>query len=675
MLPENKTLIGTLRIKGATDSTPALRLSISSLLATADLWPMGISPSAILIVRNLADPLPGRLKPQPGVVKVDADWERAMQDSLTGMYHTAARPVNGYIPPDAKAVLFADEGEMLACLALDVSRKEAAGRWWWKVILKRFPSGDLSNLLSSRANYVPAVLHHLAEWGQAVTVVSALSREEVMTVISALNRVYGLQEPESRRTDTSPLLQFNTMQEVEPPWEKWLLSAPQQLSKEREYLLGLGLSLYHEPASVKTHAFLRDLRTWLVYRESTSVGTEYLPEDAAVRKIEREKADVPAQFIVKGTDRVSRPASFQQKSTSDESDYLPGNQTSRIRISGTDQEDAGVRKIELDKVPTPLSFQQEEMGEHRYKDTAEYIPDDVKEKPAESIELIRKIIDTVLPGKDLAGFEKEQHLKPESSGKIPEEGVFTQLGGVLYLINMMRHLDLPACFEEEWRLASQLGSWGVLEVLARVLAKDDDPATDPLWNVLAELGGRDPGELSGETFCGSESYHIPMSWLNSDELIYYWAADRQQLRLWSDNWLLVDCPRDESTPLMQARNELGRYLDNDDSIELSSRPFDDAPIETVTGPMIERMNPDLTRWLSMVMPYIRHRLRSAFGPVTSDDPERDILHVQGWLYVTSTHVDLVMNMDEISIAVRLAGLDRDPGWLSDFGRVVQFHFE
>jgi hypothetical protein len=35
----------------------------------------------------------------------------------------------------------------------------------------------------------------------------------------------------------------------------------------------------------------------------------------------------------------------------------------------------------------------------------------------------------------------------------------------------------------------------------------------------------------------------------------------------------------------------------------------------------------------------------------------------------------VMSLNDISLPVRLAGLDCDPGWLPDFGRVVKFHFE
>jgi hypothetical protein len=51
------------------------------------------------------------------------------------------------------------------------------------------------------------------------------------------------------------------------------------------------------------------------------------------------------------------------------------------------------------------------------------------------------------------------------------------------------------------------------------------------------------------------------------------------------------------------------------------------------------------------------------------------LVVPGRLYVTSSHVDLVISLDHADLSVRASGLDRDPGWLPAYGRVVYFHFE
>jgi hypothetical protein len=87
-------------------------------------------------------------------------------------------------------------------------------------------------------------------------------------------------------------------------------------------------------------------------------------------------------------------------------------------------------------------------------------------------------------------------------------GVLTELGGVLFLINAMQQLDLPACFEPDWRLASQVGPWGVLELLGRGLLTLESPpsrqvgdfAEEPLWTALAAIDGRQPGQLPAAQF-------------------------------------------------------------------------------------------------------------------------------------------------------------------------------
>ena len=45
------------------------------------------------------------------------------------------------------------------------------------------------------------------------------------------------------------------------------------------------------------------------------------------------------------------------------------------------------------------------------------------------------------------------------------------------------------------------------------------------------------------------------------------------------------------------------------------------------------------------------------------------------LFISSSHIDLSASLQAISLQVRSAGLDRDPGWAPDFGRIIYFHFE
>jgi hypothetical protein len=220
-------------------------------------------------------------------------------------------------------------------------------------------------------------------------------------------------------------------------------------------------------------------------------------------------------------------------------------------------------------------------------------------------------------------------ILPETTLSL-EGGVDTQLAGVLYLINLMAQLDLPGCFENDWNLASQVGAWAVLETLARgLLGKDGGGVSrDPIWPALAQLDGREPATLPGVGFRGGACFCLPAHWL---------------------------------THVAPAERKL----------------FDQAPLADLRGSLAEGLNPGLSRWLAFVLPYIRLRLRRALHPSVAEtfNLQEALLLRQGRLYVTSTHVDLVMSLRDVSVPIRMAGLDCNPGWLPDFGRVISFHFE
>jgi hypothetical protein len=54
--------------------------------------------------------------------------------------------------------------------------------------------------------------------------------------------------------------------------------------------------------------------------------------------------------------------------------------------------------------------------------------------------------------------------------------------------------------------------------------------------------------------------------------------------------------------------------------------------------------------------------------------DRTALATPGWLVAGRTHLEVEIDIEAIDLAVRVAGLDRDPGWVPELGRVVSFHF-
>ncbi|SEQ06982.1 hypothetical protein [Nitrosomonas ureae] len=700
----NDLTINKLRLSNAVENSPALRIRLCRWMESLQVKPANIPPSAVLIIRQLGDPLPKRLDLSLNSARIDSTWERAVQNKLSEVFRQAARPSLGSVSANAVAVVFPDEAEMFACLALDLIRSEASGNWWWRTFLRsmRYSVTDnITKLLCERPILVPAILHHLAERGQVETVVAGLSSEQTFRILVAVNRAYALPDlPQDKHGGPSPILtepeseseavngilssgntysdKAKTRQEhasalaspttrhridVEMPWYLWLPSGlvPTHLPKEKTCLLGVGLTLHYAPAAARSETFLRKLHKWWM-APSLSSFTSSLAE----------------------TPKIT-PLTPAQKFLSDE--HLSSSDSPKDSVEHLSQEtpqiiEVGVAKTSAAKATTPRAV----LGEAPPLDTGDVLASAVavtsdgslieefqaNELNSSSVEVSRSSLNDE-PSKEQINLSVTKHQPAlEDSSLLLEGGADTQLGGALYLINLMAELDLPQCFEEEWGLASQLGAWGVLEILARTMIDNPDESLshDALWQVLAELDGRDSDELPGATFQGSECFHLPAAWPKyvGDDAngIYAWGTDGDRYCLWSGQGYVL--AEDASIDPLAI---LSRYF-HGGSVNLSQQSYINAPIVKVTNALLSGLNPDLKSWLTFVMPYVRLRLQQALRGALD---LKALLLYPGRIYITSTHVDLVLSLKNVSIPVRMAGLDLDPGWVPDFGRIVLFHFE
>jgi hypothetical protein len=205
----------------------------------------------------------------------------------------------------------------------------------------------------------------------------------------------------------------------------------------------------------------------------------------------------------------------------------------------------------------------------------------------------------------------------------------TDLGGLFFLVNLALYLDLYGDFARPRHHDLALPLFDFVALLGRELGAGSEH--DPLWLLLAELAGRPPEQPPGGGFVPPASWVLPDGWLTpfldvDGDWTLYAPPGRLQI-VHSAGFIAADLPFEPSAP-------------------------------------------SLTRWLSWVAPYARARLQRA---VACDDLSH-LWRRRARVFCTDTRIDVEFSLDEHPLEVRIAGLDRDPGWLPSAGRDVRFHF-
>lgn len=259
----------------------------------------------------------------------------------------------------------------------------------------------------------------------------------------------------------------------------------------------------------------------------------------------------------------------------------------------------------------------------------------------------------------------------------------SRLGGFVYILNLLNALGwtgLPGAGDIGTRVRGEAGPWGVLEAVVRALLGDDlrAYADDPLWAALARLDGREEGAIAGADLSAFVAYVAPpdaVAQCGGPGAEIRWFSDRGRLRVWSARLLLADVPVEPATPravVAERADALGARFQQANPDATAVTPADGPDPWHDIRPL-PGMSPVLRQWTRRAMPLVRYRLREALGR-GEDTPLRDVLAGEATLHLTPMHVDVTLPLEAVSLAVRVAGLDRDPGWLPDFGRVVHLHF-
>jgi hypothetical protein len=617
-LPE--TLIGRVALRTPQAGPDDHRPDVAGILDRSDFTVPGLPAAAVLIVRRLACSLPsgGRARSPGFVPGLD------LRDRTAELARLAARPDRERVPEDAPAVLFSDRARMLACLADDLARGLAERCWWWQLPLRRLAGGRagpaaVGEVLAADPTSVPAAVDHLARGGRLAPVFAALSPAQAERAATALAQAHGLAEDAASGTPAAGPLDAGPRagDGRAPDASATAASAPRARFEGLAAALrriAAEAALVDRPAPARLAALALTLHrhAGLVPEPGFAAALAVWPRTPVIERVPTDGGNRPP--------RPGSAATVEAPPARDRAGDGAATFEPLAAIAPPHEEPAEPKR--------PPEVGPATAAELPPTGRAALEPSDAGARPADGAGAGKYPEAPPSPpaAADAAAARRSSPAPPSAAAPAgvaapppspdagdPDtalEGIPSRIAGVLFLVNVITALDLPGCFAPTWPLGRAVGHWGVLSGLARALAADLEEDVDS-DPVWPALAALCP-EPELELLDAAAPLTVPPAW-----------------RAWAP-------------------------------------PEADPPVPPQTLPPFDR-------WLAFVVPLLRRRVAMALG-VAPADAGRRLLRRHGRLHVNGPHVELVMSLDDADVAVRLAGLDRDPGWHPGFGRVILFHY-
>lgn len=659
-LDKDQAQINKLIARGSLCNQPIVRMRLTSQLSHANMQVSGMSPRAILLIRRLVDPCPRSLSTSDSLLHPPVEWQQALNQALETYYRQAARPQHGRLPADVEAIVFKDTAEMLACFC---QRKldTAVADWWWPAIFKEV-SGNNFNLftvLKEHILYLPelvaslhashsehALLHLLDKtqaWALSGLLLEAFDYSSLIIRLQQANMHFiNEQLPQEDSETRSRRVKLDTLN-----------VAPVELEVD-EAIDKNGSSSQHADRG----SYLHTLFTNILGNDSSAASgnCEHILLSGLARLLHQQPG-------------LLSNRRFQQRLVDSWRGLDELNQASRV-------------SNDLNASPEHDDVLQKDFNTLKHED-AIYPSDIDSGQPFDKLPDKQDM--NVASENEIASQNNHDELQqsPAYEDFYKETGFTTDYGGILYVLNLMHWLDLPACFENDWRLASRISPWALLALLVHSLLEHANKLEkDPLWQFIRAMDAEAVHDSDNrEIIESTPRYCIPQQWFDAvhhDKETFRWCEQEDSLYLWSaEGYLLVHTQRNSQASFIQAQYYLHKYLGNLPGALMSQGEPEQLPIETghFTSPGLACIDP----LPAYILPYIRYRLdlssRLVNQQMLSAEMTNQLLQCRAHIYVTATHIDLVTPMENIVIAARRDGLDQDPGWLPWLGRVVSFHFE
>lgn len=649
---DERAIIGRVRLRasGTLDQASA-RHRLQSALEAVSLQPAGLPASALLCIRSLGDPMPRQLSLNWSATPPFL-WANAINAQIERAARNAARPIEGTVPAAHGAVLFRDRAELLACLALDWMRGEIDAHWWWRYLLRATATARVAPAQwVAEARYVPAAANLLAEREALVAFAAALEPEEAQQIVAHLYAAFGVEPSLSREPaqNATPIEPARTDQPlVTSAWVRWVpeVSARRVKSGPARAFVAVSLALARAPSAVRSPELLSSIEGWLAQDDNhrSVVFKAQAPRSEASEGEVRVQAGKDRQITANEEALSVAPSRAPSVGPADDA-ALPAGSDAQLRAPR-----AEVRQDASTTFDSPLDTRASHAGTTIAGSAIEQEPRQAKLHVAAhpSVALGRASeAPPAFPTKP--NSEAVARLaRPTANGT----AIATAHGGAFFLLNVLLVLELYGDFTKPRSRALEPSPWTLMARLARAVLGDEAQPDDTLWWILRDLAGTPTNDDRWPPeFRANPDWLIPFPERHG----WTWSVNAGRLCVEHPRgFVVLDVPVEEDAGAQRAR-EWAQY----GVIEVTEAPGRFSQVE----------------WPERLALFVRARIHAAVQAKDADASVRLSLVLRARVRATDAHVDVFMALSDLPIEVRLAGLDRDPGWVPAAGRFVAFHFE
>lgn len=595
-----------------------IRGTLERWLGARDLRRYGLPADAIVLVRGM----------RISWAQVAGSAESRHDDTLRSLLSSASRPALDPFAMATAAVWFADDAELLACMARDMLAGLLSEHWWWRTLLR----GDADRAAAIRhwldsPRSAPRAVEQLRAMGVGAAWFEGWDTSACHALLAGLACHYPLplavrnfvetgqtettvtprQTPLTSPTNATSRDQQEKYCDVRA-WPTLPHSAPERLHR-------LCLDLARDPAcAVDSHYIERQLLA--TNGDVVPIGAATLPPQP-----------VPAIAVLGPNLSVAaRPAAAVD---------VPSRATDFVgdRLAMSTSQAAPSRA-------------------HSEAKTLGIQPHDAKSAACE-----------IQPGATTAHGTTRSDVSPTSFENVTT--IDTEHGGLFFVLNAALQLGLYGDFTQPLHRGLAMSPWGFLYHVGREFAQRRF-SRDPLaaWLKQESRSDAEPSPCDVDT-----PWRIERAWLrpfhgDSRPLRAVFQAGHLSLRHRAGFAIYEVHATAAQCEWLIAEQIAALNLGSNNLVRVAASLRDPRP-ETL---------PAYTA-LSRVLPYLRARLALALGLRDGRQLAGLLLRMPARVRAGAERVEVFFELQRLPLPVRLAGLDRDPGWVPAAGRDLRFFFE